>query len=173
MKLIVSNHKMNLTLKEINEYISFFKEKNYSNVFFAPSSIYLTKFVDNNLNTVSQDVSAFEKGAYTGDVSAVQLRSIGINYSIVGHSERREYYDDNQFVNNKIIRLLEHDINPILCVGEKKEERENNQYKEVVFKEIDDAFKNIMQKYLIGVIIAYEPIWSIGTGLVPKNKTIC
>lgn len=172
MKLIVSNHKMNLTLKEINEYISFFKEKNYSNVFFAPSSIYLTKFVDNNLNTVSQDVSAFEKGAYTGDVSAVQLRSIGINYSIVGHSERREYYDDNQFVNNKIIRLLEHDINPILCVGEKKEERENNQYKEVVFKEIDDAFKNIMQKYLIGVIIAYEPIWSIGTGLVPKNEDI-
>ncbi len=172
MKLIVGNHKMNLSASEIIEYINYFKEKNYSNVFFAPSSMYLMKFVDNSLNTVSQDVSPFNNGAYTGDISAIQLRSIGVNYSIVGHSERREYYQDDKFVNDKVIRLLEQGISPIICVGEKKEERENNHYKERVFEEIDEAFKNIVKNHLSSVIIAYEPIWSIGTGLVPSNAEI-
>ncbi len=172
MKLIVGNHKMNLSASEIVEYVNYFKEKNYSNVFFAPSNPYLMKFVDNNLNTVSQDVSPFNNGAYTGDVSASQLKSIGINYSIVGHSERREYYQDDNFVNAKVIRLLEQGLNPIICVGEKKEERENNRYKERVFEEIDEAFKNIVKNLLSSVIIAYEPIWSIGTGLVPSNDKI-
>ncbi len=172
MKLIVGNHKMNLSLNEIENYINFFKEKNYSNVFFAPTSIYLQKFCDNNLNTVSQDVSSFENGAYTGDVSSNQLKSIGINYSIVGHSERREYYNDDKFVNSKLQRLLERDINPILCIGEKKEERENKTYLNVLKEEIDIAFKNIKSEFLEKVIIAYEPIWSIGTGLIPSNEDI-
>ena len=78
MKLIIGNHKMNLNLSEIENYISFFKEKNYSNVYFAPSNIYLLKFIDNNLNTVSQDVSKEKNCAFTGDVSANQLKNIGI-----------------------------------------------------------------------------------------------
>ena len=172
MKLIIGNHKLNLNLKEINEYIEFFKEKNYSNVFFAPSNLYLTKFVDNGLNAVSQDVSSYASGAYTGETGAFQLKSIGVSASIVGHSERRKYFRDDDFVNNKIIRLLEHGLKPILCVGEKKEERDNGTYKEVVYKEIDEAFKNIMQNFLFNVIIAYEPIWSIGTGVIPSNTEI-
>ena len=172
MKLIVGNHKMNLNIKEIDEYVEFFKEKNYSNVYFAPTSIYLTKFLDNNLNTVSQDVSSFNNGAYTGDVSTSQLKSIGISYSIVGHSERRNYYHDDEFVNDKIIRLLEHDMYAILCIGEHLEERENNSYIDVLKGEIDSAFKGIKKEFLSKVIIAYEPIWSIGTGKVPENKDI-
>ena len=172
MKLIIGNHKMNLNLSEIENYISFFKEKNYSNVYFAPSNIYLLKFIDNNLNTVSQDVSKEKNGAFTGDVSANQLKNIGISYSIVGHSERRQYYNDDVLINSKLIRLLEEEISPILCIGESKEERENNTYIEKLEKQIDTAFENIKKEFLLKIIIAYEPIWSIGTGLVPKNDEI-
>ncbi len=172
MKLIIGNHKMNLNLKEIEEYIDFFKEKNYSNVFFAPSSIYLLKFVDSNLNTVAQDVSGDTNGAYTGDISANQLKNIGVTYSIVGHSERRMYHNDDNLVNSKVIRLLEEGINPVLCIGENKEERENNTYLEKLESEIDSAFEKISKEYLSKIIIAYEPIWSIGTGIIPKNDEI-
>ncbi len=172
MKLIVGNHKMNLNLSEINDYIEFFKEKNYSNVYFAPSNIYLLKFIDNNLNTVSQDVSSNKNGAYTGEVSANQLRNIGVTYSIVGHSERREYHNEDCLVNSKLIKLLEEGINPILCIGESKEERENNIYLEKLENEIDEAFASIAKDYISKIIIAYEPIWSIGTGLIPKNSEI-
>ena len=172
MKLIVGNHKMNLNLKEIEEYIDFFKKKNYSNVYFAPTNIYLANFIENGLNAVSQDVSPFVNGAYTGDVSANQLKSIGVTYSIVGHSERREYYHDSNLVNDKIIKLLEYEIKPILCIGEDLEERENNTYLSVLKNEIDTAFKNIKVDFLSRIIIAYEPIWSIGTGKVPENKDI-
>lgn len=172
MKLIIANHKMNLNLSEIDEYINYFKNKNYSNVFFAPSYPYLLKFVDNNLNTMSQDVSPYKNGAYTGDVSAHQLKSIGIEYSIIGHSERREYYSEDSLINEKMMRLLEHEINPVLCIGERKEERENNTYYDKLKKEIDAAFKDINIDSLSNVIIAYEPIWSIGTGLIPKNEEI-
>ena len=172
MKLIVGNHKMNLNLSEINKYIDFFKGKNYSNVFFAPSSIYLLKFIDNNLNIVSQDVSSFDNGSFTGDISASQLKGIGVNYCIVGHSERRTIYQDDAYINNKIIRLLEYGINPILCVGENKAERDNNIFKEKIYGEIDEAFKNIKKDFLANIIIAYEPIWAIGTGIIPKNDEI-
>lgn len=172
MKLIVGNHKMNLSLSEIEDYIDYFKKKNYSNVYFAPSNIYLLKFIDNNLNTVSQDVSSNKNGAFTGDISASQLKNIGIMYSIVGHSERREYHNDDCLVNSKLIRLLEEGINPILCIGESKEERENNIYLEKLEREIDEAFASIAKEYLSKIIVAYEPIWSIGTGLIPKNSEI-
>ena len=172
MKLIVGNFKMNLLDNEVDEYINFFKEKNYSNVYFAPSFIYLSKFVNNNLVAVSQDVSSYANGAYTGDVSAQELKSMGVNYSIVGHSERRKYYHDSKFVNEKIKRLLEEEMIPILCIGETREERDNNKEIEVIESELDEAFKDIDNNLIANIIIAYEPIWSIGTGIVPTNEEI-
>ena len=170
MKLIVGNFKMNLSLNEINDYISFFKDKNYNNVIFAPSSIYLLKFTQNGFITASQDVSFGSTGAYTGDISASQLKSIGVNYSIVGHSERRKYYDDDKYV--KLNELLKNDIKPILCIGETKEERDKNVTFDVLRDEIDNSLKNLDTNLLNGVIIAYEPIWSIGTGVIPTNEDI-
>lgn len=160
---------MNLTFDEINDYINFFKGKNYENVIFAPSSIYLTKFVEANLKTASQDVSFASTGAYTGDLSAMQLKSIGINYSIVGHSERRKYYSDDKYVNDKLKELLNNKIVPILCIGETKEEKDNGVTLDILKKELDDAFKDIDVE---NIIIAYEPIWSIGTGVIPTNDDI-
>ena len=172
MKLVVGNLKMNLSYDEIEKYIDFFKEKDYSNVFFASTSIYLSKFVDAGLNAVAQDVSAYEQGAYTGDMAAFQLKSLGVEYAIVGHSERRKNYQDSLYLNHKIIRLLEQEMHPILCIGESKEERDNQKYLEVIEKEIEEAFTNIKKEYLNDVIIAYEPIWSIGTGVIPNNEDI-
>lgn len=161
---------MNLTLEEVNEYIDYFKNKNYFNVVFAPTSIYLSKFVENNLKTSSQDVSFESMGAYTGDVSAIQLKSIGIDYSIVGHSERRKYYYDDQYVNAKLKELLNNGITPILCIGETKEEKDNCITLDILKKEIDEAFNGLSN--LDSIIIAYEPIWSIGTGIIPTAEDI-
>ena len=172
MKLVIGNFKMNLDNREISDYLDFFKDKQYSNVIYAPTSIYLKDFVNLGFKVASQDVSFANSGAYTGDISVKQLKSIGVNYSIIGHSERRKYYDDSKYVNDKVKLLLENGLIPILCIGETKEERELGKTKEVVFEEIDEAFNIIDKNGLNSVIIAYEPIWSIGTGVVPTNSEI-
>ncbi len=172
MKLVVGNFKMNLTMDEINDYLEFFKDKKYENVVFGPPSIYLTKFIQNGLVVTSQDVAFAEKGAYTGDISAKQLKSIGVTYSIVGHSERRMYHQDDKYVNDKLKQLFNEDIIPILCIGETKEEKDNNVTLNVLKRELDEAFKDIETSNLEKLIIAYEPIWSIGTGVVPTNDDI-
>lgn len=170
MKLVVGNFKMNLTLNEIDEYIEFFKDKKYDNVIFSPSNIYLLKFIENGMKVATQDVSFANIGAYTGDISASQLKSLGVKYSIVGHSERRKYYEDDKYVNRKLSELLNEDMIPILCIGETKEERETGVTLDIIKKEIDEAFKEIDK--LDNIIIAYEPIWSIGTGIIPTNYDI-
>ena len=172
MKLVVGNFKMNLDSFEINEYIDFFKEKGYNNVVFAPPALYLDRFINNGFSVASQNVGFAPKGAYTGDISAGELKSIGVNYSIVGHSERRKYYNDDKYVNDKVKLLLDNDIIPIICIGETKEERDNDQTFDVLSKEISDALKKIDTNLLNNVIIAYEPIWSIGTGVIPTNSDI-
>ena len=172
MRLVVGNFKMNLDSFEINEYIDFFKEKNFDNVIFSPPAIYLERFIKNGFKVASQDVGFAIKGAYTGDISASELKSIGVNFSIVGHSERRKYYYDDRHVNDKVKLLLKEGIIPIICIGETKEERDNKQTFEVLAREIHDALKNIDTNSLKNVIIAYEPIWSIGTGVIPSNADI-
>lgn len=172
MKLVIGNLKMNLNEYEIEDYLHFFRNTEYTNVFFAPSTLYLQKFIDCGLQTVSQDVSAFEAGSYTGDVAAFQLKSMGIDYSIIGHSERRKFYHDDELVHHKMVRLLEQEMRPILCIGESSEERDSGNYLDVLKKEVDEAFHNIQKEFLDNVIIAYEPIWSIGTGNVPTNDKI-
>lgn len=172
MKLIVGNFKMNLNNSEIEEYIKFFKREDCKNVIYAPSNIYLTRFIENGFKVASQDVSFSKNGAFTGDVSASQLKSIGVRYSIVGHSERRKYYNDDCFINDKLKMLLEEKIFPILCIGETKEEKEQNETIKILKNEIDSAFKKIDNRLLDNVIIAYEPIWSIGTGIIPTNLDI-
>lgn len=170
MKLIVGNFKMNLLKEDINNYLNVIKDKDFSNVVFCPSNIYLTSFIESNLNTGSQDIGFMENGAYTGDISASQLKSIGVKYTLIGHSERRKCYHDSDYVNKKIICAINNDITPILCIGETKEERDNNLTNIRLKEEIDKAFNNISN--LSNIIIAYEPLWSIGTGLIPTNNEI-
>lgn len=162
---------MNLTKDEILSYVKELSEIKSSNeLVFCPSYPYLTLFDGINYFVGSQNVSDQEMGAYTGEVSAKQLKSLGIKYAIVGHSERRNILNESlETIHKKVNMCLENDIIPILCIGEKKEEI--NQKEEILIEELKSAFDNLnydREK----IIIAYEPIWSIGTGLVPTIEEI-
>lgn len=168
MKLIVANFKMNLLNEDINSYIKEIKNNHLENVVFCPSNIYLKDFIGEGLNTGSQSVAFQEKGAYTGEISALQLKSIGVQYAIVGHSERRMLFNDDNYVNDKLKMCLNNDIIPIVCIGEKEEEK--NIKEDILINQINIVFNGVNN--LEKVIIAYEPIWAIGTGLIPTNQEI-
>ena len=114
----------------------------------------------------AQNVYFEDKGAYTGETSVDMLAAVGVRYCIVGHSERREYFKEtDEIVNKKAKKLLEKDIYPIVCVGESLEQREDNTYFEVVEKEVRGSLDGIDKEMIASkVVIAYEPIWAIGTG---------
>jgi len=121
----------------------------------------------------AQNVSEKVNGGTTGEISASQLKSMGATLSIVGHSERRQdQKEKSENIANKINRLEEQGLNTILCVGESKEQRDNGLAKEYVYQEIIEIFDNINKDYYENVIIAYEPIWAIGTGVIPTNEEI-
>ena len=119
----------------------------------------------------AQDCSKFEKGAYTGEVSAKMLADVGAKYCIVGHSERRQYHGESDFlVNEKAKILLENGIVPIICVGESLEQREMNLTVEYVSYQVKAALSGISAQQLKKCIIAYEPIWAIGTGKTATSE---
>ena len=164
--LVVLNNKCNFNLDEYLDYQNKLKKFNFKNdIVLCPSSVYLSNFELENIFLGSQNVSPFNDGAYTGEVSAKQLKSINVDYCIVGHSERRlNNNEKNEDINSKIKQLLKNNITPILCIGETKNERTNNETEIILKKEINDALKDIEKKEK--VIIAYEPLWSIGTNEV-------
>ena len=113
----------------------------------------------------AQNVHFAEKGAYTGEVSAAMLESMEIDYCIVGHSERRAYYGEtDEIVARKVDQLLKHNLRPIVCCGEVLEEREGNRQFDVVKKQITDGLFHLSADEFSNVVIAYEPVWAIGTG---------
>ena len=121
----------------------------------------------------AENVSSRKDGAYTGEVSASQLKSYDVEYTIVGHSERREYQKETfEDINEKVKRLFEENITPILCIGESKEQRENIDFKAFLEEEITTALAGLTEEQKSKVIIAYEPIWSIGTGIIPTEEQI-
>ena len=117
----------------------------------------------------AQNLHWEEKGAFTGEVSAAMLLSVGVEYVIIGHSERRKYFGEtDDVVNRKLKRALAAGLKPIVCVGETLEQREGGRTKEVVRTQLEGAFQDLASADLKNVIIAYEPVWAIGTG---RNAT--
>ncbi len=113
----------------------------------------------------AQNVNDNEKGAYTGEVSAEMLSSMDIEYCIVGHSERRAYYGETDaMIAKKVDQLLKHEIRPIVCCGEVLEEREAGKQFDVVKRQITDGLFHLSAEQFKGLVIAYEPVWAIGTG---------
>lgn len=161
--LVVLNNKCNFNLDEYLDYQNKLKNFNFKNdIVLCPSSIYLSNFELENVFLGSQNVSPFNDGAYTGEVSARQLKSLNVKYCLVGHSERRVYFkENNEIMKNKIEQLLENEIIPIYCVGELEKNSDNN--------ELDEELK-ILEKIHNNekIIIAYEPLWAIGTGIQPN-----
>ncbi len=113
----------------------------------------------------SQDVSAHDKGAYTGEVAAAMLKDVGVHFVIVGHSERREYHgEDDALVGAKVAATLNAGLVPILCVGEKLEEREAGSAEAVTLGQLEAALEGLTFESAEELVIAYEPVWAIGTG---------
>ena len=167
-KLLFSNMKMNLSYLEVLQYIE--KTKDYKDKFVViPSNIYIPYFIKNNYNVGIQNISEYNNGAYTGEISSSQVKSIGVNYVILGHSERRKLFNEtNEIIKNKLTKCLDNDLKVILCIGETKEEKESNKTNNIIREEL-----NILSDIdITNIIIAYEPIWAIGTGVVPTNTEI-
>jgi triosephosphate isomerase len=114
----------------------------------------------------SQDISAQDKGAYTGEISGTMLARLGCTYAVIGHSERRQYHaEDDALVNAKVKAAYKHGLVPIMCIGEVKEEREAGIQEQVTLGQLDGGLAGIPAEQAATIVIAYEPVWAIGTGL--------
>ena len=171
-KVIAGNWKMNMLPNEAMSYIEEFtplvkNTKNevilcvpYTDLFYSLMSAQGT-----NIKIGAQNMHFAETGAYTGEVSGKMLKSIGVSYVIIGHSERREYFaETDEIVNKKLKAAFEYGLNPIVCVGEKLEQREAGEAENVVTKQIELDLEGLTNDQVKNTIIAYEPIWAIGTG---------
>lgn len=179
-KYIFGNFKMNMDIKQTEGYIEGFLPKitnSKNEIVIFPAFINLMfakqKLTSSKVLLGAQNLSNEQSGAYTGEVSASMLKSVGVNYVLVGHSERRKMFlEKNEIINKKIKMALSQGLKVVLCVGETKYERTNKKVNEVIEKEISEALKGLYENELKNIIIAYEPIWAIGTGLVPNTRQI-
>lgn len=161
--LIVGNLKMYMTYKEVLEFINNFDD----DVIICPSSIFIPYFLNHKYKIGIQDISMYDLGSHTGEIGAKQAKELGVTYTIIGHSERRNYNKEtDEEINKKVIKALENDLKVILCVGENKGE---DKEKIIEYQLLNDL-KDI--KNIDNLIIAYEPIWCIGTGITPTNDQI-
>jgi len=175
-KIIIANWKMNPAgfaeaeklLKTIKENV---KKNDRVKIVICPPAIYLAKMKPGSfLDLGVQNVFWEDKGAYTGEISSKMAKSCGVNYAIIGHSERRIYLKEtNEAVNLKIKSAFKNNLKPILCVGETLEEREKSKTGKVIADQLEAALKDISSSsvhYMLN--IAYEPVWAIGTGKTPS-----
>jgi triosephosphate isomerase len=177
-KFVAANWKMNKTMEEVKRFFVDFDLKKIPNnvdVIICVPYIYLDYLgiyaQNTSINIGAQDVSQYISGAYTGEISAQMLSSINITYCIVGHSERRKFHNEtDELISKKIDRLLENKVKPIFCCGEVLEERNNLKQFEVVKKQIQDSLFHLTENDISKIIIAYEPVWAIGTGLNASNE---
>lgn len=170
--IIAGNWKMNKTIKEsldmIEELKSYDLDKNVEKVLCVPflSLKDMKKACEGtDIKIGAQNMHWEESGAFTGEVSPIMLKELDIDYVIIGHSERRLYFNEtDETVNKKVLKALEYNINPIMCVGETLEEKEAGNEKEVVKNQIVKGLKDVPSEEMEKIVVAYEPIWAIGTG---------
>ena len=172
--IIAGNWKMNKNLSEAIQLVSDLKtELNGKNlnaeVVVAPPFISLeavkTLIKDTDIKLGAQNMHSVDSGAFTGEVSADMLKSVGCEYVILGHSERRTIFgESDEFINQKVKQALKNNLTPILCCGESLEERENGTTFKVVEQQIKTCLNNLSEEEIKNTVIAYEPIWAIGTG---------
>ncbi|WP_317367178.1 triose-phosphate isomerase [uncultured Tyzzerella sp.] len=177
-KIIAGNWKMNKNHNEAVELINTLKsgiDTDKSDVVVCVPFVDLMSVSEaikgTNINLGAQNMHFEESGAYTGEIAPAMLKELGVKYVIIGHSERRAYFGEtDETVNKKVKKALEHDIVPILCVGETLEERELNITIELVRIQVKKAFADVSKEDAKKVVIAYEPIWAIGTGKVATKE---
>jgi len=179
-KIVAGNWKMNNGLQEteilINELLA---ETNHSGceVMVAPSFVSLKTAIDslndNDIEVVSQNVHQSNDGAYTGEVSAKMLSSIGIKTTIIGHSERREYFSEtHEILKNKVDISLQNSIKIIFCFGEELKDRKTNNHFNIISNQISESLFHLSSSDWDNIILAYEPIWAIGTGETASSDQV-
>ncbi|MCS7151656.1 MAG: triose-phosphate isomerase [Endomicrobia bacterium] len=175
--LIAANWKMHKIISEIEDYIRKFislVDKNFDReiVLCVPfTGLYIAGklLFGSNIKLGAQNMYIEEKGAYTGEISPVMLKDVGCNYVILGHSERRKYFNEtDEFVNKKVLTAIKFGLIPIVCIGETLQEREQNKTFEVLERQVRGSLANLNTLDAEKIVIAYEPVWAIGTG---KNAT--
>jgi len=182
--IIAGNWKMNNTISQSIDLVKNIKKEDIKDkvevVLAVPfTSLYeVKKHLDGTtIKLAAQNMHWEDKGAYTGEISPLMLKEIGVDYCIIGHSERRQYFNEtDETVNKKIKAALKHNIKPIVCVGESLEERERNIHEDIVKDQVIKALEGIDKSFIKDIVIAYEPIWAIGTGKTASSEdanTMC
>jgi triosephosphate isomerase len=181
-KIVAGNWKMNKLMDEAvaltSELVNMANDEVQGDVkvILCPPAIYLTtlkKYIEASPNfaLAAQNCSDKVSGAFTGEISAAMLQSIGIDYVLVGHSERRQYFNEsNELLASKVNIALEYNISPIFCCGESLDQRQNEDYIGFVKNQITESLFHLSAEQLLSVVIAYEPIWAIGTGLTASSE---
>ncbi len=135
----------------------------------APFTVLVNAFEilkNTNIKLGAQNMYFEDKGAYTGEISPIFLKEIGVEYVILGHSERRDIFKESDaLINKKLKKSLSVNLNPIVCIGEHLEEREAGKTNEIIEYQINETFKDLTKEEMLKIVIAYEPIWAIGTGI--------
>ena len=173
MKYLIFNIKANKTLDNFLEYKEeFLKLETKHQLIIAPSNPFLYIFKDLDLiHLAAQDVSKYKEGSFTGEVTAAQISSLNTKYVIIGHSERKNLETEKDLI-AKITNAAEYNMKVIYCIGETKEEFLRGKTQYVLEKQIAKILNNIPSKILHNLIIAYEPVWSIGTGQLPDSNRL-
>ena len=172
--IVAGNWKMNKNLDEAKALMNALSDYQKSTpakceVYIAPPSVYLSQakevFNNGEVGVFAQDMSEYESGAYTGEISVGMLKSLNVDGSIIAHSERRQYHGEtDSHANKKIKALIDAGLTPIYCNGEKLEERKSGNYLEVIKNQTETALFTLSADEIKKVVIAYEPVWAIGTG---------
>lgn len=173
-KIVVGNMKMNLLAGDVSDYLKKIGDYNLGEqVVICPSSIYIPYFLKQSYQVGIQNVFFRDSGAYTGEISAAQAASLGVRYAIIGHSERRGYFrESDQDINKKVVVTLKYGLEVILCIGETAEEKNLLKTARVLKRQLLNALRNLEESHFDHIMIAYEPVWAIGTNIIPTNKDI-
>ena len=177
-KIIAGNWKMNMTPSQTVELINTLKPlvaNEEVDVVFCVPAIDIIPALEaakgSNINIGAENMYYEEKGAFTGEISPEMLTDVGVKYVIIGHSERREYFaETDETVNKKVLKAFEHGITPIVCCGETLTQREQGVTIDFIRQQIKIAFLNVTAEQAKTAVIAYEPIWAIGTGKVATTE---
>ena len=177
-KVIAGNWKMNMlpneAIKMIDELTPLVKDTKNEVILCVP---YIDLFYSiltaqgTNIKIGAQNMHYEESGAYTGEISGKMLKAINVEYVIIGHSERRKYFNEtDEIVNKKVKSALKYGLRPIVCVGETLNQREEGRAEEVIKKQVDDVLEGLTKEQVGSLVIAYEPIWAIGTGKAATSE---
>ena len=178
-KIVAGNWKMNMTLDESVNLINELKQisTNDVDIKIAPSFTNLNKAVSlldsSEIEVIAQNVHFEERGAFTGEISIEMLKSVGVFSIIIGHSERRKYFNENDSILSKKAKMaIDNSLNIIFCIGEELSEREKGNHFELIKNQIINGLFDLDKDQIKNVVIAYEPVWAIGTGKTAENYQI-